>query len=112
MYRWNGEKLDDKIKNQMNAYLHSVGNIMQNELVSNSPVLTGALRDSIEYVVSGESGNISSPVKPNSVTAGSALVYAASVEKRGKSAGWMSRTWDILVASRIFEALAGRIFKV
>lgn len=111
---WNQKQLDVEINKKVDVFLHGAGNLVVNEFSKNSPVITGLLRNSLNYVIdNGQSGGgqpkMTKPTKKNTVRAGSNIIYAASVEKRGKSSGWMSKAWDMLVAAKAFERLAEKV---
>lgn len=112
--KWNQKELDAKMKNNVNTFLHAAGNIVVNQFSTSSPVVTGLLRNSLSYqIYNGQGGGgkpkVTKPTKKNTVRAGSNIIYAASVEKRGKSAGWMSKAWDQLIAAKTFEKLAEKM---
>lgn len=114
---WDQSQLDDEIDNDTIKFLVASGEAMQNEFSSNSPFITGLLANSMSYYTSfgkNTSGvdGVSRPEKKNSVRSGSGLVYAASVETRGKSAGWMSRAWDIMIASQLFQRIQEKVYKI
>lgn len=114
--KWDQSDLDAKTKANIDIFLRSAGNAGQNEFAQNSPVITGALKNSMSYYIddgrnSGGKDKVSKPSRQNTVRIGSGLIYAASVEKRGKSSGWMSKTWDRMIAFKVFEKIA-QIMKI
>jgi hypothetical protein len=115
MIKWDTKKLNSKVELNKKAYLIAAGEVGQNEFVSSSPVITGLLRNSISYYtsnndISGSENGVSKPSTQNTVRIGSGIIYAASVEKRGKSAGWMSRVWDNLIKNENIMAIKDDIY--
>lgn len=114
---WDQRELDEKMIKQTKAFLFASGEHTANEFASNSPVITGALKNSMTYILnSGQTGfakpPLTRPVRSDTVRAGSPLIYAASVTRRGKSAGWMENVWDRLVASKVFETIADKVMNI
>ena len=108
--KWDDKELKSKLEQKKKAYLIAAGEIGQNQFASKSPVITGLLRNSMSYYTDSGKTNagkdgVSKPNNIDTVRIGSGIIYAANVEKRGKSAGWMSRTWDNLRSSKAFETL-------
>lgn len=125
--KWNQKELDRQITADTKRFLSSVGNAGQNEFADNAPFDTGLLANSINYYifdgrkgdfgssgvgVPGSKDMVSPPLKLNTVRIGSGLIYAASVTKRGKSAGWMSRVWDFFLTSGKIDEIQRRVFKI
>jgi hypothetical protein len=115
--KWDQSQLDKIMSEDSEKYLIAAGELMQNNFAANSPVITGLLKNSMSYHTSfgkssSVSNNVSEPIGKNLVRAGSGIIYAASVEARGKSAGWMARTWDKMISGGIFERLQKVVFRV
>jgi len=120
---WRGEKTIQKVKGRVDTYLHAAGNLIVNQMVNNSHVITGTLRNSMNYKLqSGEgkgfstthgegtppsSAKVSSASRPEMVRAGSALVYAGPQERHN---GWASKTYDQIRTP--LKRLAARVFKI
>jgi len=110
MYKFDKKPLDKEIDTETRLFLVMTGNVLKNEFAANSPVVTGLLKNSMSYSIHSEPAlnkdGVSSPGKKNTVRVGSGVIYAASVEARGKSAGWMSRIWDLFLRSGKIEKIA------
>ena len=114
---WDQRELDDEMDKDVKKFLHASGQAMQNAFAQKSPVITGLLKNSLSYLIDDGSGNstkdgVSRPTKELTVRGGSGIIYAASVENRGKSAGWMSSVWDDLISRKVFENIANKTIKI
>ena len=113
--KWDQRELDRQMEADKKRYLIEAGEDTQNVLAENAPFITGLLSDSMTYHTSyGNKGSeeLSKPIFKDTVRVGSSIIYAASVEERGKSAGWMSKQWDLIIGSRRLDKLKEKIFKI
>ena len=115
--KWDQRELDKKTQDNVAKFLVAAGEAGQNAFIQKSPIISGLLKNSLSYSISSGGGNssnngVSRPSKNDTVRIGSGIIYAEKVESRGKSAGWMSSVWDFLVSGKVFEKLAGKIFKI
>lgn len=132
--KWDQKELDKQIAADTKRFLIAVGEAGQNEFASNAPFDTGLLANSITYhIVDGKKGEFGTrgsgvPTEKDRVSKptgkfftfgaayivriGSGLIYAASVEKRGKSVGWMSKIWDFFLTSGEIEKIQDKVFKI
>lgn len=123
--KWYDSVINEKLNQAKEAYLHSIGQAMTNQLAVISPVKGGLLRNSMHYVMpDGEhsefgqyGGNtpegdeiLSSPAH-DKVRCGSAVIYADRVNKVGKSAGYFNRGVDYFRASGSMVELGKRVFR-
>ena len=120
---WKGKKTLEAQDKKVKVFLQAAGNLIVNQMVENSHVITGTLRNSMNYrlherygsMLSTKHGDgappksakVSNASKTESVRAGSALVYAGPQERHN---GWASKTFDEI--RRQVELLAARVFKI
>jgi hypothetical protein len=117
------EPIEKSVKRLTKKALHSVGNVIVNQMVEFAHVDTGLLRNSIMYSLdTGESSNfgsegtgkpetkdkISRPTKDNSLRAGSGLVYAGSQEKHN---AWASKGFDLVRRNGSIERAVAKALK-
>lgn len=121
--KWEPAELNVEIAQGTKKLLISIGEALQNEFSANAPFATGLLANSMNYQTTTKTGKfgsqgettpsqddlVSKPTKLNSVRAGSAVEYAAAVEKKQ---GKMVKSFDAFVASRIIDFLLKKSYEV
>lgn len=125
-YKFDADTISEKLQSKHKQYLHEIGVHTVNQAVEEAPYLTGALRNSIIYKLSDNSGSVMNRQggKPASsdavmtksenkdyVKIGSALVYARRREYEGKGAGYLARTLDIIQSGNVLERIAKAVFR-
>lgn len=109
-FTWHGDEFLRKLKLKETAGLHALGHLMVNQMAAMAHVISGTLKNSMNYVIddgyqSGfsnvhgegrppESAKVSKPPTEKTVRAGSSLVYARPQERHN---GWASKSYDLIV---------------